>query len=71
MASCKMTRSHFQFHAELLARVYERTNMTMELLEEAIELFCKDYHRTNHNFDEYRFKTTVMKLCELKHATNS
>jgi len=62
MASCKMTRSHFQFHAELLARVYERTNMTMEVLEKTIELFCIDYHRTNHNFDEDRFKVAVMKL---------
>jgi hypothetical protein len=67
MASCKMTRSHFQFHAELLARVYERTNMTMEVLEETIELFCKDYHRTNHNFDADRFKVAVMaEVCELE-----
>jgi len=41
--------------------------MTMEVLEEAIELFCKDYHRTNHNFDEDRFKVAVMaEVCELE-----
>jgi hypothetical protein len=66
MSSCKMTRSHFQFHAELLSHVYMSTDMTMELLEEIVKLFCMDYHRTNHNFDEYRFKAAVMKLCELE-----
>jgi len=61
--TCKMTRSHFQFHAELLADVYYRTDMSRSKLEEAVRIFCVAYHRTNHNFDEDRFTAAVMKAC--------
>jgi len=62
--SCKMTRSHFQFHAELLAHVYDRTDMSRAELAEIVKIFSLAYHRTNHNFDEDRFKTAVMTIVE-------
>ena len=61
--TCKMTRSHFQFHAELLADVCYRTAMSRTHLESVVKIFCVAYHRTNHNFDEDRFTAAVMKAC--------